>query len=151
MEVPFERWDDVLPLVRYTILICFSFSFAALIYRLGNPSGFSTSTGDPTSTTPVNVFASWLNHLPKPLAPHSGKYLFRLLFPHEGSRRRYGLKETKLTAELERLLGIRGLSRWDSVSWDRGGDGGTGCLGREVELIVKDRVRSSSGVFEELT
>jgi len=38
-------------------------------------------------------------------------------------------------------LGTRGLGKWDSVSWDRGGDGGTGCLGREVELIMKNRVR----------
>ena len=120
-------------------------SFAALIYRLGHPPKPTTA---PTSTSPSKIFASWLDHLPRPLPAATGKHIFRLLFPHEGSRRRYGLKETKLAAELERLLGVRGLARWDSVCWDRGGEGGTGCLGREVELVMRDRVSPLTARFD---
>ncbi|WWD20194.1 hypothetical protein CI109_104670 [Kwoniella shandongensis] len=115
--------------------------FAKLVFRLGNPP-ISKKTTKPIQ--PSKIFASWLNHLPNPLPPHTVKQIFRLLFPHEGSRRRYGLKETKLAQELERLLGLKGLTRWDSVSWDRGGEAGTGCLGREVEIAMKDRVAWSS-------
>jgi DNA ligase-4 len=92
------------------------------------------------------VFQSWLNHH-KPIGlgggfgNGTGKYLFRLLFPHEGSRRRYGLKETKLAVELENILGLSGLRKWDSVSWEMGDEGGTGCLGKEVEVALKARVR----------
>lgn len=71
-----------------------------------------------------------------------GKRLFRLLFPHEGPRRRYGLKETRLAAELERVLGVDGLKKWDGLAFE--GEGGTGCLGKEVELIMRDRVRLPS-------
>ncbi|KAK8849569.1 hypothetical protein IAR55_004904 [Kwoniella newhampshirensis] len=116
-------------------------SFAKLIYRLGDPPK-SKKTAKPIP--PDKIFSSWLNHLPKPLPHLAAKQIFRLLFPHEGSRRRYGLKETKLAQELERLLGLGGLTRWDSVSWDRGGKSGTGCLGREVEVAMKERVASSS-------
>lgn len=91
-----------------------------------------------TPLTPAAIFTSWLNHH-RPHPPTFGKQLFRLLFPHEGSRRRYGLKETKLSRELEGTLGLRGLARWDGVSYD--GQSGTGCLGREVECMMKGRVR----------
>ncbi|KAL7424949.1 hypothetical protein Q5752_000636 [Cryptotrichosporon argae] len=103
-------------------------SFAELVYRLGHP---------PASLTPSQIFSSWLAHLRHPLPPHTGKQLFRLLFPHEGARRRYDLKETRLVAELERVLGVAGLRRWDSVTYT--GEGGTGCLGLEVERAMEAR------------
>jgi DNA ligase-4 len=78
-----------------------------------------------------------LNHH-RPFPPKFGKQLFRLLYPHEGSRRRYGLKETKLSKELEGILGLSGLSRWDGVVYE--GEAGTGCLGREVETMMRPRV-----------
>lgn len=118
-------------------------SFADLIYRLGHPPlRQSKSTGLSVALAPNVIFQSWLNHH-KPYSPGLGKRLFRLLFPHEGSRRRYGLKETKLSSELERILGLTGLRRWDSVCWD-GGDGGTGCLGKEVESTMRRRVGPDS-------
>ncbi|OCF46055.1 hypothetical protein I317_00143 [Kwoniella heveanensis CBS 569] len=116
-------------------------SFAKIVYRLGNPpkrQAQDSSRAKP-ALSPSKIFQSWLNHLSKPFPAHTGKHLFRLLFPHEGSRRRYGLKEAKLAQELEKILGVRGLTRWDSVCWDAGGEGGTGCLGKEVELIMRDR------------
>jgi DNA ligase-4 len=149
MDIPFERYVTSFSATGTSSNINYTaFSVAALIYRLGHPPKARGSSETPSPTSPSRIFASWLNHLPKTRPPHSGKQLFRLLFPHEGSRRRYGLKETKLAAELERLLAVHGLARWDSVSWDRGGQGGTGCLGREVELIMRDRVSDHCSLRE---
>ncbi|WWC65954.1 uncharacterized protein I303_108576 [Kwoniella dejecticola CBS 10117] len=118
-------------------------SFAKLVYHLGNPPRSpQTATKVSKALAPQKIFQSWLNHLAKPFSPGTGKHLFRLLFPHEGSRRRYGLKESKLALELERILGVRGLGKWDCVSWE-GNDSGTGCLGKEVELAMRDRSSSS--------
>lgn len=123
-------------------------SFADLVHRLGHPPKHvrePTADGEGRTVLPDEIFASWLNHLPRPFAPHTGKHLFRLLFPHEGNRRRYGMKETRLAAELETILGIRNLRHWDSVAWDRG-RGGTGCLGDEVEFAMGTRVgRGTAG------
>nr|XP_018260181.1 uncharacterized protein I303_07098 [Kwoniella dejecticola CBS 10117]OBR82339.1 hypothetical protein I303_07098 [Kwoniella dejecticola CBS 10117] len=119
-------------------------SFAKLVYHLGNPPRSpQTATKVSKALAPQKIFQSWLNHLAKPFSPGTGKHLFRLLFPHEGSRRRYGLKESKLALELERILGVRGLGKWDCVSWE-GNDSGTGCLGKEVELAMRDRSSQSS-------
>lgn len=70
--------------------------------------------------------------------PKTGTRIFRLLFPHEGNRRRYGLRETKLALELERLLGIAGLTRWDAVGTQ--GVAGQGCLGDVVGHAMSERV-----------
>jgi len=35
---------------------------------------------------------------------------------------------------------VSGLSRWDAVGW---GEAGTGCLGKEVEKVIKDRLGDS--------
>ncbi|WVQ66382.1 uncharacterized protein L199_004562 [Kwoniella botswanensis] len=116
-------------------------SFVKLVYHLGSPpksAAVGTKETKTSSLAPSKIFQSWLNHLPKHLPQVVGKHVFRLLFPHEGSRRRYGLKESKLALELERILGLRGLSKWDRVCWDYG-ESGTGCLGKEVELLMRDR------------
>jgi DNA ligase-4 len=111
-----------------------------LIYRLAHPPKASSSSSDPSEPlSPRKIFASWLNHLQRPLVRGSGKHLFRLLFPHEGTRRRYNLKEAKLAVELERALGRSGLTQWDSIYF-QGEEGRTGCLGKEVELLMKKRV-----------
>ncbi|WWC92925.1 uncharacterized protein L201_007888 [Kwoniella dendrophila CBS 6074] len=114
-------------------------SYAKLVYHLGNPpKSAQTSTKVAKALPPSKIFQSWLNHLPKPFPPGTGKHIFRLLFPHEGSRRRYGLKENKLATELERILGLKGLLKWDCVSWDNS-DSGTGCLGKEVEISLRNK------------
>ena len=39
--------------------------------------------------------------------------------------------------ELERILCVSGLTQWDAVGW---GQAGSGCLGKEVERVMRDRV-----------
>ena len=39
--------------------------------------------------------------------------------------------------ELERILCVEGLSRWDAVGW---GEAGSGSLGEEVERAMRGRV-----------
>ncbi len=118
--------------------VYYYYSFAKLVACLGNPPKYrSNSSSTLPPVTPSKIFASWLNHLSKPFVEGTGKHLFRLLFPHEGARRRYGLKETRLALELERAFGLN-LGRWDAVTWDQ--EGGTGCLGQEVERLLRKRV-----------
>ena len=120
-------------------------SFALLVHRLGHPPKAASSkqaVSDTGTLTPGTIFASWVAQLPRPVPAGTGKHIFRLLFPHEGSRRRYGLKETLLARELERILGVQGLTKWDAVNWNGRHEGGTGCLGKEVELALSNRVRS---------
>lgn len=123
-------------------------SFALLIHRLGHPPKGSSSkqaASNNDTLAPGTIFASWLAHLPRPVPAGTGKHIFRLLFPHEGSRRRYGLKETLLARELERILGLKGLlTRWDAVNWIGRHEGGTGCLGKEVELALSRRESSET-------
>lgn len=142
MDIQFERYvSPRFPLPPLTP------SFADLVHRLGHPPKNAcepAADGAGQATPPDEIFASWLNHLPRPFPPHTGKCLFRLLFPHEGNRRRYGMKETRLSSELESILGVRNLRQWDSVAWDRG-RGGTGCLGDEVEFAMATRVGVGGG------
>ncbi|ORX33230.1 hypothetical protein BD324DRAFT_654306 [Kockovaella imperatae] len=112
-------------------------SFAKLIYRLSHPP--QARSRENRTFTPADIFTSWLNHLDRPLPPGSGKHVLRILFPHEGCRRRYGMKEMKLACELERILRIKGLSRWDSAGSP---GGGSGCLGLEVQRVCKERTTS---------
>lgn len=119
-------------------------SVAALIYKLGNPP---RSTSSSTRTVPPEaIFTAWLNHHARPFPPGTGKRLFRLLFPHEGSRRRYGLRETRLATELEDVLAIPGLTRWDAVG--SSGVEGAGCLGHVVQSAL---TRRETGIKSGLT
>lgn len=113
-------------------------SIADLISRLGTPpkSSVHQSNGAAIPLSPITIFASWLASLPRPLLPGTGKRLFRVLFPHEGARRRYGFKETRLSAALESALGVR-LAGWDSVARTAG----AGCLGTVVQRAMTQRVR----------
>jgi DNA ligase-4 len=109
------------------------------VQRLAHPP---QSRSDPSKPiAPERIFASWLAHHPQPFAPGTGKRIFRLLFPHEGARRRYGLKETLLSRELSRALGVprAELDKWDKVD-DGGEGGGEGCLGLAVMAAMADRV-----------
>lgn len=89
--------------------------------------------------TAAEIFGAWKDHLSQSFVPGTTKKLFRLLFPHEGSRRRYNIKETRLASLLEEVLGIRGLTQWDAVTRD--GIRRSGCLGEEVRLaMIRRRV-----------
>lgn len=146
MDVSFELSVRERPIC---LILAHQSSFCKLIFRLGHPP-LSTSPGTSSKPhlPPGKIFASWLAHLPRPLTPGTGKILFRLLFPHEGSRRRYALKEYRLAQELEAVLGLRGLGSWDQVVLEgsrqrdaaRDEGAGSGCLGLEVKRRVKERV-----------
>lgn len=117
-------------------------SFAELVFRLGHPpkSKRFDQTGNAIPISADKIFSSWINRSdhPRTFPRGTGKRLFRLLFPHDGSRRRYGIKETQLSAELERILGIQGLREWDQVGWE--GEGGKGCLGDVLQRAMAKRV-----------
>lgn len=116
-----------------------SYSLCQLIYRLGNPP--KTQAEVPIAVPPVKIFSSWVQHLHHPVALGTGKRLFRLLYPHEGARRRYGLKETLLARELGKILGVQGLDRWDCVAYNDDSErGGEGCLGLAVLRVMEQRV-----------
>lgn len=118
-----------------------NFSFAELIQKLGHPPvSKERDWRERLVQYPAkDIFEAWVRNLPKPFVPGTSKKLFRLLFPHEGSRRRYDIREIRLAAMLEEVTGITGLTRWDAVSFH--GGGGTGCLGEEVKrAMLKRRV-----------
>lgn len=121
-------------------------SFAALIQKLGHPP--SSKRRDvrekEVQYTAAEIFGAWIRHQRRPFVPGTAKKLFRLLFPHEGSRRRYDIKETRLAAQLEQVLGISGLTRWDAIALN--GTGGTGCLGEEVRREMARR-RVSAKIY----
>lgn len=117
-------------------------SFAALIEKLGHPpmSRKRDRREKAVQYSASEIFEAWIRSLPPPFVPGTAKKLFRLLFPHEGSRRRYDIRETRLSAALEQVMGITGLKKWDAVSVN--GGGGTGCLGEEVKrAMAKRKVR----------
>lgn len=63
--------------------------------------------------------------------------VFRLLFPEDDVRRKYGLQEIRMAQYLTKILGIstaaggRGerLRKWK-------GEDALGCLGKEVEMVM---------------
>lgn len=130
MDIPFERYAAPFenPDTR--------FRFADLIQRLGNPPNASKrdERENIVKVLPAQIFTAWIRSLPHPFVPGTSKKLFRLLFPNEGSRRRYDLRELRLAAALEHVLGVSGLARWDEVSVRDAG--GTGCLGEEVRRAM---------------
>lgn len=89
-------------------------------------------------------FITWCKSHPA-LAPGTGVALFRLLFPQEDFRRKYGLKEERLSKLLTQVLqnsGVGGLStavlRWSTsnvptIVADQG------CLGDRLRNILEER------------
>lgn len=139
MEITFERYGCNPSATNV--------SFAHLIQRMGDPpmSKRRDQKEKIISYTPEEIFGAWISKQAQPLVPGTTKKLFRLLFPHEGARRRYDIKETRLASLLEQTLGIKGLTRWDAVSLN--GVRKTGCLGEEVRIAMfKRRVGSAHQV-----
>ncbi|KAA1122412.1 hypothetical protein PGTUg99_037495 [Puccinia graminis f. sp. tritici] len=93
-------------------------------------------------------FETWINHLSWPVPKHTGKILFRLLFPDHDVRRKYDIREKKLAGFFRMIFhvstgpGQRGemLKLWDSATEDQDGiqTGKAGCLGLELQKILED-------------
>lgn len=132
-----------------------------------SPSGSSSAADEPKA---LRLFRSWVAGLPagtgpgpEACAPGTGALVFRLLFPEEDSRRRYGLQEILFGRSLGVALGVstrpghagQKLVDWNcSGVWDEGksGDGerwaqkeerneGSGCLGLEVMNVLNKRAQ----------
>ncbi|KAI9618950.1 hypothetical protein H4Q26_012207 [Puccinia striiformis f. sp. tritici PST-130] len=114
----------------------------------------STSTYD-TSNKAASDFQNWVhqfkwNQIPK----QTGKIIFRLLFPDQDIRRKYGLQESRLGSYLGMIFAVstksghRGepLVKWDSVQEDEQGieRGKPGCLGLELQKIIQDLPRDDT-------
>jgi len=61
-------------------------------------------------------------------------FFFRLLFPEEDTKRKYGIQEKQLAGFLSEILGV---SRKELESWDL--QDATGCLGNELECLLAPR------------
>ncbi|KAJ7439863.1 hypothetical protein FB451DRAFT_1445409 [Mycena latifolia] len=80
------------------------------------------------------VFRKWVARLRSefsPLPEGTTKIVFRMLFPEEDTRRKYGMQETKLACALANCFGIsaKALDQWRT-------DGSSGCLGQEVFNVL---------------
>nr|GAT42989.1 predicted protein [Mycena chlorophos] len=88
------------------------------------------------SKSPVDVFKRWIQRLRREtsgseLAQGSAVTLFRLLFPQDDTRRKYGMQEKLLANAIADALGTsaKPLRKWDQAS---------GCLGIEVEKVMQN-------------
>lgn len=113
-------------------------------------AGESASNSGNT-TTPIAIFRTWLAHL-KNATPAQGLILFRLIFPEDDIRRRYGLQEDLLSREIVKALslpaGALGAWKHDVPSWsdeDRliGPHTPTGCLGLAIQNTLEARRHAS--------
>ncbi|KAH9462629.1 hypothetical protein MJO28_002604 [Puccinia striiformis f. sp. tritici] len=115
----------------------------------------TTTTRYDTSNKAASDFQNWAhqfkwNQIPK----QTGKIIFRLLFPDQDIRRKYGLQETRLGSYLGMIFAVstksghRGepLVKWDSVQEDEQGieRGKPGCLGLELQKIIQDLPRDDT-------
>jgi len=87
-----------------------------------------------TSYPALNILNRWLDALRKhysPLPPGTTAIFFRLFFPEEDTKRKYGIQEKQLAGYLSEILGV---SRKKLESWDS--QDATGCLGNELECLL---------------
>lgn len=92
-----------------------------------------------TSSTTSNS-NSLTHHLPL----HTCTIFFRLFYPEQGVRRRYGLKESKLITHLEKYFGKKKgrFNHWCSSN-STSLESSSGCLGIEIKKLLereKDRL-----------
>ncbi|KAF8636408.1 hypothetical protein AX17_003590 [Amanita inopinata Kibby_2008] len=119
--------------------IPFSF-FCSLLCELSRAVGHKHGKG----TYPaLRVFARWTEELRRcfvPLPNGTTRNVFRLLFPEEDARRKYGMQEKMLCLNLAECLGVSGeeFRRWNLEE-------ASGCLGHEVKRVLLSR---SSGCQE---
>ncbi|GBE86340.1 predicted protein [Sparassis crispa] len=126
--------------------------FVSLVEAIGAIKPRKTSSTAPHSsdtTSPAfRTFQNWVAELRRRYAPlpyGTTAVVFRLLFPEEDVRRKYGMQETRLGLHLSNVLALsnithgrgRRLMHWNS-------QGALGCLGVEVRDIMSE----SSAVTE---
>ncbi|KAK0570058.1 hypothetical protein OC861_000365 [Tilletia horrida] len=100
----------------------------------------------------LETCAQWIKRLPagagpgpQACAPGTTEIFFRLLFPEEDARRKYGVKETTMIHHLTRLLGVHRddpaahtLSAWASPPSSQKTTSGSGCLAIEFARQLRN-------------
>lgn len=125
-----------------------SASFVELVQAIAAIKPHRAADKQPRSTrwadTPAyKTFKRWLGALRERYAPLPAgmtTIVFRLLFPEEDVRRKYGLQEIRLAQYLTKILGVSAaaggraerLRKWK-------GEDALGCLGKEVETVMAGR------------
>ena len=89
---------------------------------------------------PLTIFKAWLSHL-QGATHRQALLIFRLIFPDHDIRRRYGMQETILAAELPKALFLPStqygsLSAWESSTHD---SRDACCLGAALEKLLTTR------------
>lgn len=118
-------------------------SFGSLLDELSFVASHSNSERESCSKhgnyPTLRVFVRWLDGLRKhftPLPEGTTRSIFRLLFPEEDVRRKYGIQENRLASFLAKWIGVpdRKLQCWKAA-------GASGCLGLELRQMLV--IRSS--------
>ncbi|GAA5911215.1 uncharacterized protein JCM6883_001943 [Sporobolomyces salmoneus] len=138
----------------YSNPIPFSF-FSDLVDQISRCTAKAKNSS--TSTQPskqIKLVKRWIDkvkatHAPgldDPLPDGTIVIFFRLLFPEEGVRRRYGLQEYTLGKELEKLYRV---GEGKFANWSAPCEGGravaTGCLGDTVKLWMERKGKCRAG------
>lgn len=125
----------------FSHLLC---SFCSLIREISKLP--ATQTGIKHDDYPaLRVFRKWIEELHRrfsPLPSNATVICFRMLFPEEDIRRRYGIQETKMTKLLADCFGIETkiFQKWSLEE-------SSGCLGQELKVVLE---RSCSVNFSSL-
>ncbi|OCH96368.1 hypothetical protein OBBRIDRAFT_830240 [Obba rivulosa] len=128
--------------------------FVSLIEAIGdirsrNASGKGHRKTSSPSVPVVQTFKRWVAELQRrhtPIPPGTTAAVFRMLFPQEDVRRKYGMQETRLAQYIAKILGVstaphaRGarLANWTA-------EDAKGCLGAEVKYIMEGTFSNPSG------
>lgn len=89
-------------------------------------------------------FRKWIAELRRlyvPLPPDTTAIVFRLLFPDEDVRRKYGMKETRLARHLAEIYAVSTSANGRGerlLKWK--GEDTPGCLGLEVRNILEANI-----------
>ncbi|KAI0700149.1 hypothetical protein C8T65DRAFT_831678 [Cerioporus squamosus] len=132
--------------------IPFSF-FVELVEAIAKITPHKASEKQSRSTRYVDTpacktFRRWaqkLNEIYAPLPPDTTAIVFRLLFPDEDVKRKYGLQETSLAQYLVKILGVSSEThgRGERLkNWKR--EDAKGCLGDEVRDVMQGTAHSQA-------
>ncbi|GAA5897078.1 hypothetical protein JCM8208_006163 [Rhodotorula glutinis] len=137
--------------------------FATLVDRVGavaarKKGGARSSTGG-KAPKEHRLLAAWIDgvraeHRDGAVPDGTIVLFFRLFFPHEGVRRRYGLQELTLGEALESVYGAKrgSFSRWNAATSSSAAVGeGSGCMGQQVARWLERSGKWGKGKAKELT